>query len=104
MVIQDEKIISEKLSALGIRNDYKIILYDNSDLHTSCRALWMLKMFGHNPQQLYILDGGLPAWESYNGKTQSGEVNPSPKQYKASLQKEFIRSLDQIKELLNTDK
>jgi thiosulfate/3-mercaptopyruvate sulfurtransferase len=65
MVINDEKIISEKLSQLGIRNDYKIIFYDNSKLHTSCRALWMMKYFGHNPQLLYILDGGLQAGATY---------------------------------------
>lgn len=103
MLIQDEKIINEKLSQLGIRNDYKIIFYDNSDLHTSCRAAWMFKMFGHNPQQLYILDGGLKAWEQYKGKLATGDVIPSPKQYKATLQKTFIRSLDQVKELLHND-
>src|SRR5690348_7729043 len=48
MLIHDEKIISEKLGALGIRDDYKIIFYDNSHLHTSCRALWMMRIFGHN--------------------------------------------------------
>src|SRR5687767_4248989 len=49
MLIRDEKLISERLGALGIRDDFKIIFYDNSDLHTACRALWMLRVFGHNP-------------------------------------------------------
>jgi thiosulfate/3-mercaptopyruvate sulfurtransferase len=97
MLIQDEALISEKLSAMGIRNDYKIILYDNSKLHTSCRALWMLKVFGHNPQLLYILDGGLEAWKTYGGKLESGEVNIGAKTYNASLQKAYIRSLAEIK-------
>lgn len=96
-LLRDEKIISEKLGALGIRNDYKIILYDNSKLHTSCRVLWMLKVFGHNPQQLYILDGGLAAWEKYGGKVESGDVIASPKSYQASLQTSFIRDLQQMK-------
>lgn len=97
MLITDEKTISEKLSALGIRNDYKIIFYDNSSAHSSCRAAWMMKMFGHNPHQLYILDGGLNVWEKYKGKMESGEVTPSPKQYTAKLQPELVRSLDQVK-------
>jgi thiosulfate/3-mercaptopyruvate sulfurtransferase len=103
-VILDEKIISEKLSALGIRDDYKIILYDNSDKHTSCRALWMFKLFGHNPNQLYILDGGLKAWETYGGKTESGNVTVSPKQYTAKLQPIYLRTLEQMKENLRHPK
>jgi len=60
-ILLDEQQVSEKLGKLGIKNDSKIILYDNSPMHTSCRALWMLKVWGHHPQQLYILDGGIQA-------------------------------------------
>ncbi len=97
-LILDEKILSEKLGALGIRDDYKIIFYDNSDLHTACRALWMFRIFGHNPHQLYILDGGLPAWEKYGGKTESGAVSNTPRQYTVKLHLEFLCSLAQMKE------
>ena len=101
MLSLDEKSISEKLSALGVRNDYKIIFYDNSSAHSSCRALWMLKMFGHNPHQLYILDGGLAAWERFNGKTATGDVSPTNKQYTATIQPELLRNLDQMKKNLD---
>ena len=98
MLIRDEKLISEKMGSLGIRSDYKVIFYDNSELHTSCRALWMLKMFGHNPQQLYVLDGGLKAWEQYGGKTESGIPNVSTKPYTAQFQPQYLRTLAQMKE------
>lgn len=103
-LIPDEKIISEKLGKLGIRNDYKIILYDNSNLHTSCRALWMFKYLGHNPHLLYVLDGGLAAWERYGGKVESGEVNFGPKSYEAHFEPEYIRILDNIKNNLKQNK
>src|SRR6185312_3004041 len=51
MLIHDENLINEKLGNLGIRDDFKIIFYDNSDLHSACRALWMFRIFGHNPHQ-----------------------------------------------------
>jgi thiosulfate/3-mercaptopyruvate sulfurtransferase len=98
MLIRDEAIISEKLGALGLRNDYKIILYDNSKLHSACRALWMLKVFGHNPQLLYILDGGLNAWDKYGGKVEGGANNMAAKPYKAIFQPQLIRSLAQMKQ------
>lgn len=96
-LIQDEKIISEKLRSLGVRDDYKIIFYDNSELHSSCRALWMMRLFGHNPHQLYILDGGLPAWEKYGGKVTSGETSTSTKSYTATFQTTLLRTLDEMK-------
>lgn len=101
-LINDEKVISDKLSALGIRNDYKLIFYDNSDHHSACFALWMMKYFGHNPHQLYILDGGLTAFERSAGKTETGETNNSPKQYTAKFQTQFIRTISQMKENLHT--
>jgi thiosulfate/3-mercaptopyruvate sulfurtransferase len=97
MLLMDEKIISEKLGKLGIRNDYKIILYDNSDSHSACRALWMFKVFGHNPQLLYILDGGFKAWERDGGKIDSGEPSFSSKTYNAQLQKQFMSTLQDVK-------
>ncbi len=97
-LITDEKIISEKMSSLGIRNDMKIIIYDNSDLHSAARALWMFKVFGHDPQLLYILDGGFKAWELYDGKTESGLSSSSSKTYTARLQPQYLRTLDQVKE------
>lgn len=100
LMIRDEKLISEKLGALGIRNDYKIIFYDNSELKSSARAVWMMKVFGHNPQLLYILDGGLAQWEKYGGKLASGPAKVSPKRYLAKFQPQFIRSLAQMKENL----
>lgn len=97
MVLHDEKILSERLSSLGIRNDYKIILYDNSKLHTSCRALWLLKLLGHNPQLLYILDGGMDAWEKYKGKTETGAPHITAKPYQVVFQNQYLRTLKQMK-------
>jgi thiosulfate/3-mercaptopyruvate sulfurtransferase len=96
----DPNFLNEKLSAMGIRNDYKIIFYDNSNLHTSCRALWMFKCFGHNTNLLYVLDGGLEAWTSSAGKVESGEVVPSAKQYTVNLENKYLRTLAQVKENL----
>lgn len=97
-LLKDEQLISEKLGNLGIRNDYKIIFYDNSDLHSACRALWMMKMFGHNPHQLYVLDGGLAAWENHIGKIEAGKSLVTPKKYSAQVQSHYVRTLMQMKE------
>jgi thiosulfate/3-mercaptopyruvate sulfurtransferase len=105
MLVRDEALISQKVGALGISNEHKVIFYDNSKLHTSCRALWMFKVFGHNPNLLYILDGGYSAWEKYNGKVEEGEgshVNPKP--YEVNFIAHDIRTLVQMKSNLHHPK
>lgn len=97
MITRDEALISEKISALGISNDCKLIFYDNSALHSSCRALWMFKIFGHNPNQLYILDGGFQAWEKYAGKIETGEAKLSNKRYAVNYVAHYLRTLIQMK-------
>ena len=99
MLVRDETIINAAVGALGITNEHKIIFYDNNSLHTSCRALWMFKAFGHSPQLLYILDGGYDAWEKYGGKMETGEErNTVARNYQATFNAEQVRTLLQIKE------
>lgn len=97
---RDEKQIADQLGALGLRSDCKVILYDRSEFHSSCRALWMLKMFGHPSQLLYILDGGLGAWERYDGKLESGEPQVAPKSYTVKFQEKYCRNLAQMKAIV----
>lgn len=98
MLIRDESRISELMGELGVTPEYKVIFYDNSDEHTSCRALWMFKVFGHPANQLYILDGGLKAWKAYGGKIESGEVRPIPaRSYPVTFEAHYIRTLMQMK-------
>jgi thiosulfate/3-mercaptopyruvate sulfurtransferase len=98
MLTRDEKTISEQLGALGITSEHKIIFYDRSELHSSCRAVWMLKVFGHNPQLLHVLDGGHAAWEKYGGKIESGDPRlVSAKPYNISYVGHYVRTLMQMK-------
>ena len=99
-LITDEKAISEMLGSMGIRNDYKIIFYDNSGLHSAYRAAWMMKYFGHNPHLIYVLDGGLDAWDKYIGKTTTGTTSATPRKYQAKLQSQCIVALKDMKENL----
>ncbi|HTM64654.1 MAG TPA: rhodanese-like domain-containing protein [Gammaproteobacteria bacterium] len=102
MLTRDENLIAEKLGQLGITNEHKVIFYDNSKMRTSCRALWMMKVFGHNTNLLYILDGGMEAWEKYGGKIETvlpKEISPKP--YEVSYQGHLVRTLMQMKENLH---
>ena len=53
-----EKIVSD----MGIRNEDQIIIYDNSDVISSCRCWYNFIYFGHDPNLVHVLDGGLKKW------------------------------------------
>jgi len=55
------------LWSFGIQNDDHIIVYDYSDLYSSCRLWFALKYFGH--QKVSVLDGGMQKWLKENRPT-----------------------------------
>ena len=51
---------------MGIENKDEIIVYDNSDVISSCRCWYNLIYFGHDPKLVHVLDGGLKKWKKEN--------------------------------------
>ena len=47
---------------MGINKEDKIIIYDNSDVISSCRCWFNFIYFGHNPNLVHVLNGGLKKW------------------------------------------
>ncbi len=64
-----EEDFNRKAQLLGINNDSVIVCYDNAGTFASPRAWWMFKAMGH--KQVFVLNGGLPAWIAAAGETTS---------------------------------
>ena len=52
----------EKMSNYGIKNSDHIVIYDNSDVISSCRAWYNFLYFNHNSNLVSVLDGGFKKW------------------------------------------
>ena len=50
------------VSNLGISNSDHIIVYDNSEVFSSCRVWYTFLYFGHNPDLISVLDGNFEKW------------------------------------------
>ena len=61
MLPSPEKFAS-RMQALGLGDGSRIVVYDNSPLHTSARMWWMLDVFGAH--DVAILDGGFAKWQA----------------------------------------
>ena len=78
-----ENIVSE----MGIKNDDKIVVYDNSDVISSCRCWYNFIYFGHNPKLIHVLDGGLKKWIMENKPITSNLTLIVRSNYKANEKK-----------------
>lgn len=85
---------ASRMQSLGIGDGARVVIYDNSPLHTSARAWWVMRTFGAS--QVAILDGGLQKWvaegrPTENGRPHNRHAHFSPlKDEAAAVDKDFM--------------
>ena len=82
-----EKIVSN----MGIENKDEIVVYDNSDVISSCRCWYNFIYFGHNPNLIHVLDGGLKKWIKEKKKTTIILPKKKESNYKATEKKRISK-------------
>ena len=87
---------------MGIENKDEIVIYDNSDVKSSCRCWYNLIYFGHDPKLVHILDGGFKKWKKENRITNNKEVITKNSIYSSEENIELVKNKKQIDE--NIDK
>jgi thiosulfate/3-mercaptopyruvate sulfurtransferase len=71
------------VGALGIGDKDTIVVYDGLGLFSSPRVWWTFRLFG--AKDVFILDGGLPAWTKEGRKTEAGEVKRPARTFTAEM-------------------
>jgi len=92
----------KSLSQVGITNNSKVVIYDNSDWISSCRMWFQFLYFGHKSTLVCVLDGGLKKWISENRKVSDKEVKNSASKYIAKENKNMIKLKSQIEKNIET--
>ncbi len=87
-----EKIVSK----MGIKNEDKIVVYDNSDVVSSCRCWFNFIYFGHNPKQIHVLNGGLKKWIKEKRQTTNKIPKIKLSEYKGFEKKELVKNKKSI--------
>ena len=95
-MLPDKKTWEQNISKIGINNKDRIIIYDNSDVLSSCRCWYNFIYFGHDPKLVSVLDGGLKKWK-IEKKIISKEIkNIVKSNYQANEIRELVKNKDQI--------
>ncbi len=98
MLPQAEKFAS-RMQSLGLGDGSRIVLYDSSDLKTSARAWWMLRLFGAH--EIAILDGGLPKWKAEGRDLLSGKEALRHRHFTVWKDEAHIRTKEQMLGLID---
>tara|TARA_B100001996_G_scaffold67146_2_gene48825 strand:- start:998 stop:1822 length:825 start_codon:yes stop_codon:yes gene_type:complete len=95
-MLPNEKEWEKIVSNLGISNKDRIIVYDNSDVISSCRCWYTFIFFGHNPNLISVLNGGLSKWKKENKKTTNEILNYNKKKYYSKKITKLVKTKKQI--------
>jgi thiosulfate/3-mercaptopyruvate sulfurtransferase len=95
-MLTDKKSWENIVSNMGIKNEDEIVVYDNSDVISSCRCWYNFIYFGHNPKLIHILNGGLKKWIKENKAITSNLTKTIKSNYKANEKKELVKNKLQI--------
>ena len=95
-----EKIVSK----MGIENNDEIIVYDNSDVISSCRCWFNFIYFGHDPKLIHILNGGLKKWIKEKRKTTQDVPQIKLTNYNSSQKKNLVKNKEFIDTNIQTKK
>ena len=61
-MLPEKKDWENIISGLGIKNSDHVVIYDNSEVLSSCRVWYTFLYFNHDPNLVSVLDGGLKKW------------------------------------------
>ena len=82
------------VAALGISDDDLIVIYDSGSWLGAARVWWMFLSFGH--ADVKVLDGGLKKWVAEGCPTESGNAEPKPGNFTATLEQAYVRNKQQV--------
>ncbi len=101
-MLTDSKSWGKIMSNMGISNNDRIVIYDNSDVISSCRCWYNLIYYGHDPKLVHVLNGGLKKWKKENKITNNKEVITKTSVYLCKENKELVKNKKQIDENIDT--
>jgi thiosulfate/3-mercaptopyruvate sulfurtransferase len=90
----------EAAGKLGISEKNTIVVYDGAGLFSAPRVWWTFRIFG--AEDVFILDGGLPAWKAEGRPLEAGEVKRKPATFKAEMDTGAVAMVGDVQNALNT--
>ena len=95
-MLVDKKEWEKIVSKMGIRKKDILIIYDNSDVVSSCRCWFNFIYFGHDPKLTFVLNGGLKKWIREKREVTNKIISINPSKYESFEVKELVKDKKKI--------
>lgn len=89
------------LQAWGINNDSQIVLYDDGPGAFAARAWWLLAWLGKQ-DNVWLLDGGLQAWNAAGLPLTDASSSPQPGNFSGQPQAALVLDASQLQQRLDS--
>ena len=92
------EVFALHMARLGISDGQRIVVYDGAGLFSAPRVWFTFKLFG--VKEVYILEGGLPAWNAKSLPVGAGSVVRKPGTFTPRLSPEMVADLARVDQSL----
>lgn len=82
-----------RMAQLGLREGDRVVLYDAGPHHSSCRAWWVLRMFG---VEAALLDGGIAKWRREGRTLEAGASRAKAGSFEPGAALSQVRTRDEM--------
>jgi thiosulfate/3-mercaptopyruvate sulfurtransferase len=91
-------VFASKVGALGIGSGDTIVVYDGLGMFSSPRVWWTFRLFG--AEKVFILEGGLPKWQSEGHPIEAGLITRTPRKFAARVNSNIVAALPKVQTAL----
>jgi thiosulfate/3-mercaptopyruvate sulfurtransferase len=91
----------EAAGSLGISDKDTILVYDGSGFYSAPRVWWTFRIFG--ARNVFILDGGLPAWKAEGRPTEAGEVKRLKRTFNANMDTNAVAMVGDVQMAISSE-
>ena len=93
---------AQAVGRLGIAETDTIVVYDTVGLFSAARVWWTFHVMG--AANIFVLDGGLPAWQAKNRPLETGTLaQPAPATFRATLASDAVADVPTVMAALTGD-
>ena len=92
------EVFALHMARLGISDGQRIVVYDGGGLFSAPRVWFSFKLFG--VKEVYILEGGLPAWRAKSLPVEGETVRRAPGRFTPKLSPQLVADMKRVDQSL----
>jgi thiosulfate/3-mercaptopyruvate sulfurtransferase len=97
-MLPDAGVFAKAMTALGLGDGMRFVVYDTHGLFAAARVWWTLRAYGAHDAS--ILAGGLPKWRHEGRPIETGDAHPKPRTFTPRLDPSVVASIDEVRKAL----